>query len=43
MDKKVYDTRDLLESFRAMNREIGVQTVTSTNALKGAFSTWQGH
>ncbi|KAJ5837663.1 uncharacterized protein N7525_002851 [Penicillium rubens] len=43
MDKKVYDTRDLLESFRAMNREIGVQTVTSTNAPKGAFSTWQGH
>lgn len=43
MDKKVYDTRDLLESFRAMNREIGVQTVASTNAPKGAFSTWQGH
>ncbi|KAJ5869035.1 hypothetical protein N7455_003976 [Penicillium solitum] len=43
MDKKVYDTRDLLESFRAMNREIGVKTVTSTNAPKSAFSTWQGH
>ncbi|KZN94445.1 hypothetical protein EN45_046420 [Penicillium chrysogenum] len=26
-----------------MNREIGVQTVTLTNAPKGAFSTWQGH
>ena len=43
MDKKKYDTRDLLESFRAMNREIGVKTVTSTNAPKSAFSTWQGH
>jgi hypothetical protein len=43
MDKKVYDTRDLLESFRAMNREIGVQTVSSTTAPKSAFSTWQGH
>ncbi|MGV2419216.1 MAG UNVERIFIED_CONTAM: hypothetical protein MIJ72_06955 [Staphylococcus saprophyticus] len=43
MDKKVYDTRDLLESFRAINREIGVQTVSSTTAPKSAFSTWQGH
>ncbi|KAJ5504596.1 hypothetical protein N7463_007470 [Penicillium fimorum] len=43
MDKKVYDTRDLLESFRAMNREIGVQVVSSTTPPKGAFSTWQGY
>ncbi|OQD85533.1 hypothetical protein PENSOL_c040G03155, partial [Penicillium solitum] len=43
MDKKEYDTRDLLESFRAMNREIGVKTVTSTSIPKSAFSTWQGH
>ncbi|CRL21866.1 unnamed protein product [Penicillium camemberti] len=37
--KKVYNTRDLIESFRAMNREVGVQTITSTTALKSAFST----
>ena len=43
MDKKEYDTRDLLESFRAMNREIGVKTVTSTSIPKSAFSTWQGY
>lgn len=43
MDKKAFDTRDLLESFRAMIRDIGVPTVTSTNARKSALSTWQGH
>ncbi|KAJ5827830.1 hypothetical protein N7447_004593 [Penicillium robsamsonii] len=43
MEKKPYDTRDLLESFRTINREIGVQVVSSTTPPKGAFSTWQGH
>ncbi|OQE34373.1 hypothetical protein PENCOP_c018G00907 [Penicillium coprophilum] len=43
IDKKVYDTRDLIESFRAMNREIGAPKVSSTTPPKGAFSTWQGH
>ncbi|KAJ5827623.1 hypothetical protein N7447_001845 [Penicillium robsamsonii] len=42
-DGKPVDTRVLIESFRAMNNDIGVKTVSSTNAPKSAFSTWQGY
>ncbi|KAJ5290653.1 uncharacterized protein N7443_010906 [Penicillium atrosanguineum] len=42
MDRKPYDTRDLIESFRAMYREIGPKQ-SSSSELKGSFSTWQDH
>ncbi|KAJ5318334.1 hypothetical protein N7476_004754 [Penicillium atrosanguineum] len=42
MDRKPYDTRDLIESFRAIYREIGPKQ-SSSSELKGSFSTWQDH
>lgn len=44
MDKTPYETRDLVESFRAMYREIGPKnSVSVSTAPFGAFSTWQGY
>ncbi|KAJ5189374.1 hypothetical protein N7472_008388 [Penicillium cf. griseofulvum] len=40
-DGKPMDTRVLIESFRAMNNDIGVKTISSTSAPKSAFSTWK--
>ncbi|CAG8898688.1 unnamed protein product [Penicillium egyptiacum] len=40
MDKKTYQTRDLIESFRAMYRELGPKQASTMT--KGIFSTWQG-
>ncbi|KAJ6094488.1 hypothetical protein N7467_002001 [Penicillium canescens] len=46
MNGASYDTQSLIESFRALYREIG-QSDLSPQALppapKGSFSTWQGH
>ncbi|KAJ6018972.1 hypothetical protein N7522_001039 [Penicillium canescens] len=41
MNRVSYDTQTLIESFRAMYREIGPSEASP--ALKGSFSTWQGH
>jgi hypothetical protein len=40
IDKKTYQTRQLIESFRAMYRELGPKQASTMT--KGVFSTWQG-
>ncbi|KAJ5215231.1 uncharacterized protein N7498_001638 [Penicillium cinerascens] len=41
MDKKVYETKDLVESFRATYREMAPKSASTTTV--GVFSTWQDH
>ena len=43
MNGASYDTQDLIESFRGLYREIGPSEALQPPAIKGSFSTWQGH
>ncbi|KAJ6061516.1 uncharacterized protein N7446_005636 [Penicillium canescens] len=43
MNGASYDTQDLIESFRGLYREFGPSEALQPPALKGSFSTWQGH
>ena len=45
MEKASVETQSLIESFRSTYREIGPNALSAQQpaALKGSFSTWQGH